>query len=571
MKNKTLFSLFCVLSLSLASCKESLIGSITLLPYLNSSLYYTDENGQTHDIQQNDSLFTVGPYGGYTYSASGNSELPQKVKTVGSKLDGYHFAGWRLSNNGTLKGTLLKDFSQARMPYSKAIYQAVFNKNAKVTIIPTWNGKTIAGVNPITLDTYLTDVLLDSTLSTNVFEPLDKIAKTNASLKDQGFFDKRLFQSADKEEEVKEFEVTREQTTYYVHFNEYPTFTLMNYDGKVYQAKRLISGSDLSSYETVAEEIVSQGEEALNAVFDDWYSDQEFTTAFRFASSKMPTESLTVYPHFLKKVKVILKDYIDEQGQKADKDLGYLGVETKKLDSSKLLVSHKPNATFRFWYYDKDADGIYDAEKGDIKYEISSNPSAWNTIPENIKENQFVLTPYYEDWPRLAFDFTKNPKVVTLSSSLLSTFKETAKDSAIYASFFEPGASISSYLKITPENYQFSEGYYLQFVQYYTLDSKGEHIKANPIDVMPENDLYIQPIIDHYLTFKIFDSNSNLLKTISVSTDGSRFKNGAPVTLVQLGLSGSYKFQLNEAKPIDFPYSFSSDEKNDWIVNLYQV
>lgn len=469
------------LVLAACSCSETITATLTIDPNGGRLVYYPSGSTEPVEVASDDPVFDLA--GSYSYTAAANSELPEVISTLQSVRDGYHFLGWGNLVNGEVQAPYLQDFSSARMPYSDVTYQAVFTPLSTLTFVPVDEDFQPLEIAGETVDSYVLsgdDIYVGAILDNTTLSSI--LAEMTGLLPEEEYPSGQysgIYASADSSDALGSITIEGESETYYVVFTDYPLFTidwgLAGLPDTVYP---VAPGSSLAPY------LPTDVPEVEGAIFDGWYTDEDFTSPFYIGDEFhiMSSSSLTIYARYLREVQI---DYALPDGWK----LGDDSPTTLYEDTIPELVDPVAPAgfTFTYWYIDLDGDGEYTADT-----DILLN--GYNRIP--VGYESLTLRPLYDEWDRVYIDLRG-----VSYSSVPSALTEASED--IYYLSALPGHSIDEVLDA--EEYGFDSSlrfdgfvfYYLDGGEYSTLeeqlDASEESTPATGFTTMPDASVVAVP------------------------------------------------------------------------------
>ena len=418
----SLFLALGLLSTALTGCAENIVATLTIDPNGGSLIYYPEDSLTAVPVEADDPVFDLS--GSYSYTAEANSELPEKIRTLQARRDGFHFAGWGNVVNGEVKLPYLEDFSIARMPYSNATYRAVFEPLAQVTFLPVtadFEPLVIGGqsVEPLVLsgpDIFVT-ATLDNTTLNEVLTQLD--ASLPASEYTLGRFS-AVYSLEDTSSIVGALTIAEPQETYYAVFSEYPSFNIHYAGAQEDISIPVAPGTELAPY------LPKEDPSLAGSKFEGWYTDADYTVPFYPSSDLlMSTADFNLYAHFCHEIPI---EYaLPESWQVASGSPTTLLTDTIPED---LLDPIAPAGyTFEGWYIDRDGDGVYTGADsgGDILL------NGFTRVPRDLE--RAVLRPLFSEWNRVYIDL-RSTGAVAVPDQLNSAGEE------IWATPLLPGAEL---------------------------------------------------------------------------------------------------------------------------------
>lgn len=487
MKKSVLASAFAlVASLSLASCQE-LQGSISFDAAGGELIWYPENSSEPEVLETDNPIFDL--FSGFpTYAAIANSELPREISTLQARKAGYHFSGWGQVVNGEVTGSYLSDFSSARMPYTASMYRAVYAPLTSVTFVPVdeegnrlnIGGQEIAELTYSGEDCYVGSSFDNTSLNAVLTQMTSYIPEDYRS---NGEF-VGIYDAVDSETALGVINIEAENPTYYVKWSDYPYFTIHYNDGVTPdKSVQVRPGASLTPY------LPTENPEKANAVFDQWYIDEDFKTSFYEDDYLlMSSSNLDIYAKFFDEIPLTFdlpEGYTLETSQ--------LTVLTGNPIGELPTPSAPEGESFSFWYCDEDGDGVY--TKG-----VDTEYGADTVVPEGIDE--LVLKPASEEWSKVYLDIRG---FETYFSSMPTGFEEI--EDGIYQKPYILGDDIGSLYSI--DSYVWDETAFgiLRFETYVVkkddeakpvldlVDATEAGPSSQPLSSMPDASVVIKPLL----------------------------------------------------------------------------
>lgn len=470
---KTPFALCLLLftSLSLASCNEEIVGSLTFKPD-GGTLFYTTMDDTTTHRELTSSDYSEKTEDSVTFKGVATSELPDVVKYLSAEKSGYKFMGWKqVLQNGNLASTY-EDFSTGKKwNYSYATYQADYAKYVTVDFKALRSKGEITNEDGTTTTQW--EVWEDGPyVSKDVYVSYSFNAKELQSIVDEfntnltnipngdGGFDyseygtfSSVCSKADESDdytEVHSLEVKEDVLTYYLKYEENPSITYEYPEGCLeteggeaisitsetkHAHGTVTSLSDEELQPTYMEPYI-EGKRFLGWYFKEEDSSNDTKVDFSALEDGGKIElngTYTAYPKFEDSIPVsIVVD--DTLWTYAMPSLGiyFAGDTIAVSDLGTAPVAKQGNDVFDFWYYDVDDDGTF----GDSDEKINEKSSL--VIPKDVTSVSIRFQS--KEKPMLYLDLTGVSEFWD-TNALTATygFSQSATDSNVYYLYVEKG------------------------------------------------------------------------------------------------------------------------------------
>lgn len=424
------FSLLLVMAL--ASCNEEIPGYLTFYPDGGKLFYHTSADDTLKELAPSD--YSSATDVSVTFQGIATRRLPDAVKYLSAQKDGYTFLGWKQRKaDGSLSNNVQNFEGTASWNYSRAEYQAYYEKNLTLTFIPIVSVETIGNdgntvnewrefkeIPPLTLDTYNSFSFTAKDISDFV-EELNRrknevdFSASSFNYRDHGRFDKIISAIGDSEG-LKEIRANENQLTYYVPFEENPSITYTYPEGALdKEGGNPINPLTEKKYTTI--NTITLDNPALqpsvlepylpDARFLGWYSQdgegKESRISFTSSERVQGLAFNSAHAKFLRKLDVTFDlnnadGTSDWEGFVAPLDMKVYPGETLDLTPLGSPIHKDKYKDFDFWYLDMDENGVYTGDV-DLKFE-----NGLLAIPSDIE--RIRVRPWAKERPILTLDLS---------------------------------------------------------------------------------------------------------------------------------------------------------------------
>lgn len=473
MKKKILlFSL--ALSLSLVSCNEEIPGFLTFYPDGGKLYYHSEGDDSLKELTQSD--YSSSNEDSVTFQGIATRKLPDAVRYLTARKDGFTFLGWKQRKaDGTLSNTT-EDFSgTASWNYTKAEYQAYYEKNLKLSFIPLISVEKkqedgsvknewvqFTDIAPLEIETYNTYSFTAKDIAdflSGFNQKKDSYAASSSSsfdYKDYGSFNKIIANIGDTVG-VKEIKASENHLTYYVPYEENPSITYTYPEG-AYDKEGGTEIQNLIEKKYTTNDIVSLDHKELqpsvlepylpDSKFLGWYSEdgdgKESKINFT-AEEKVQSLSFSkAYAKFLRKIGVSF-DLSDGNGGSewenydSPNDLKIYPGETLDLSKLPKPTNKDRYKEFDFWYLDQDGNGVFNGEI-DIKF-----VDGIGLIPKETEK--ITIKPWAKQMPVLVLNLNESKNFWNSSKLQNLGFELTDPQTFVFKKGIEEGSSLADVFK----------------------------------------------------------------------------------------------------------------------------